>query len=119
MQELEQAMVYTGMSKQVHSEPREAVDRLTHLANAAQKIRMNGSAALDICQVACGVADAYLESGIYLWDYAAAGLIAERAGALLHTQSLPHADGATAVLCSAPGITNALLPYYNQGIPHD
>ena len=42
-----------------------------------------------------------MESGIYLWDYAAAGLIAEQAGALLHTRPLPHADGATAVLCSA------------------
>ena len=80
---------------------------------------MNGSAALDICQVACGVADAYIESGIYLWDYAAAGLIAEQAGALLHTRLLPHADGATAVLCSTPGIAETLLPFYNQGIPDD
>lgn len=119
VKEIEQAMVYTGMSKQVHMETREAVDRLTYLSNAAQKIRMNGSAALDICQVACGVADAYIESGIYLWDYAAAGLIAEQAGALLHTRPLPHADGATAVLCSTPGIAETLLPFYNQGIPDD
>ena len=43
-------MVYTGMSKQVHMETREAVDQLTYLSTATQKIRMNGSAALDICQ---------------------------------------------------------------------
>jgi myo-inositol-1(or 4)-monophosphatase len=119
VQEIQQAMVYTGMSKQLHMDEPAAVHRLTQLSITAQKIRMNGSAALDICQVASGVADAYLESGIYLWDYAAAGLIAEQAGALLHTQTLPNTDDATAVLCSAPGITNALLPFYIEGIPHE
>jgi myo-inositol-1(or 4)-monophosphatase len=45
-----------------------------------QKTRIMGSAAADMCQVACGRADGYYESGIYLWDVAAAGLIVERAG---------------------------------------
>ena len=45
-----------------------------------QKLRILGSAALDICQVAAGRADAFFESGIYLWDVAAAGLIVEQAG---------------------------------------
>ena len=39
-----------------------------------------GSAALDLCQVACGRADGFFENGIHLWDMAAAGLIVERAG---------------------------------------
>ena len=46
-----------------------------------QKIRLFGAAALDLCHVACGRADAFFESGVYLWDIAAGGLIAERAGA--------------------------------------
>ncbi len=45
-----------------------------------QKIRLFGAAALDICHVACGRADAFFESGVYVWDVAAGGLIAERAG---------------------------------------
>jgi myo-inositol-1(or 4)-monophosphatase len=45
-----------------------------------QKIRLFGAAALDICHVACGRVDAFFESGVYLWDVAAAGLIAEQAG---------------------------------------
>ena len=90
-------MVYTGREQTSAHGTRKAVDRLIHLSNAAQKIRMNGSAALDICQVACGVAMLIWSLG-FTSDYAAAGLIAEQAGAILHTRPLPHADGATAAL---------------------
>ena len=40
-----------------------------------------GAAAVDICHVASGAIDGYFETSIYLWDIAASGLIAERAGA--------------------------------------
>lgn len=46
----------------------------------AQKARITGSAALDICRVAQGHAEAYTALGIYPWDTAAAALILERAG---------------------------------------
>lgn len=45
-----------------------------------RKTRIMGSAAADMCQVACGRAEGYYESGIYIWDVAAAGLIINRAG---------------------------------------
>jgi myo-inositol-1(or 4)-monophosphatase len=44
------------------------------------KIRMTGSATLALAYLASGRFDAYLESGIRLWDIAAAGFILERAG---------------------------------------
>ena len=46
------------------------------------KIRMMGAAALDMCMVADGQADAMYEFGLKPWDTAAAGLIAQRAGAV-------------------------------------
>lgn len=46
-------------------------------------IRMQGSAALNMCSVASGAADFYYEYGIHVWDIAAAGIIAEEAGATL------------------------------------
>lgn len=49
---------------------------LTHCAD----LRRLGSAALDICWVACGRLDGYYES-LSLWDFAAARLIAAEAGA--------------------------------------
>jgi myo-inositol-1(or 4)-monophosphatase len=45
-------------------------------------IRRAGSAAVDLCSVACGRVDAYYERGTNYWDIAAGGLIAREAGAL-------------------------------------
>ena len=56
---------------------------MQRMAEIAQRPRVMGSAALDICMVASGKADAYFEPGIYLWDIAAAGLVLERAGGTL------------------------------------
>jgi myo-inositol-1(or 4)-monophosphatase len=50
------------------------------LVRRVLKIRMMGAAALAVVYVASGRFDAYLESGIYLWDIAAGGLILECAG---------------------------------------
>jgi myo-inositol-1(or 4)-monophosphatase len=50
------------------------------LAHSVRKIRIMGSAALDLAYVATGRFDAYIEQGIRLWDIAAGGLIVECAG---------------------------------------
>lgn len=52
------------------------------ISEIAQRPRMLGAAALDICMVAAGRLDGYFESGIYLWDMAAAGLILTQAGGM-------------------------------------
>ena len=49
-------------------------------ASTAQRVRILGSAALDLCRVALGEADVYFESGIFLWDVAAARLMVTEAG---------------------------------------
>jgi myo-inositol-1(or 4)-monophosphatase len=46
-------------------------------------IRRGGSAAVDLCSVAAGRMDAYFERGLNYWDYAAGGLIAREAGAVV------------------------------------
>lgn len=76
---LSEALVLTGLSKHMSAHP-EAASHLIALATRAQKTRVMGAAAVDLCNVACGRADGYYESSIYLWDVAAAGLIVERAG---------------------------------------
>ncbi len=44
-------------------------------------IRRCGSSALDVCAVAEGQLDGYVEEGVQLWDVAASTLVAEEAGA--------------------------------------
>ena len=50
-------------------------------------VRRAGSAALDMCWVACGWLDGYWERGISVWDAAAAVLLIREAGGLACTYS--------------------------------
>lgn len=43
-------------------------------------VRSFGTAAINMCQVALGVAQAYYEFGMHCWDYCAASVIVEEAG---------------------------------------
>lgn len=45
-----------------------------------RKLRLLGSAALSLCYVACGRADAYLEENIMFWDVAAGCALVQAAG---------------------------------------
>jgi myo-inositol-1(or 4)-monophosphatase len=56
--------------------------RFTVLQNASQGVRRLGSAALDICYVACGRFDGFWEQNLNPWDTAAGIVIAAEAGAL-------------------------------------
>lgn len=53
---------------------------LQQMIHRARKCRVLGSAALDTAYVACGRLDAYVETGISLWDIAAGSLLVENAG---------------------------------------
>ncbi|MGE5544374.1 MAG: inositol monophosphatase family protein [Bacillota bacterium] len=58
----------------------------------ALDVRRSGSAALDICYIACGRCDLFFEMSLSPWDYAAASLIVNEAGGVISTmegESLP------------------------------
>lgn len=78
-------------------------------------IRRMGSAALDLCSVACGRVDGYYESGLRPWDHAAGALIATEAGAVTAVPPLVppardhHGDNDPSfVLAAAPGVATEL-----------
>jgi myo-inositol-1(or 4)-monophosphatase len=56
---------------------------ISQILPAVRDIRRAGSAALDLCAVASGQLDAFYESGMHPWDWAAGALIAREAGALV------------------------------------
>ena len=58
---------------------------LTGLLPVVRDIRRIGSAALDLCWVANGRFDAYYESGLHYWDWAAGSVICKEAGGQLAT----------------------------------
>lgn len=62
---------------------------LTHLV---RKLRITGSAALSMTYVASNRFDAYVESGVRLWDIAAAGLVIQSAGGIFWRRALPEPE---------------------------
>ena len=79
---LGQALIGTGFGydagrRQVQGEV------VAALLPQVRDIRRGGSAAVDLCSVAAGRLDAFYERGLNYWDFAAGGLIAREAGALV------------------------------------
>ena len=77
--DLAEAIVSIGFSKDSES-LRVNLPVFNALVPRVLKMRMMGSAALALVFVAGGRFDAYIESGIHIWDIAAGGFILERAG---------------------------------------
>tara|TARA_B100001939_G_scaffold168921_1_gene145669 strand:+ start:518 stop:1237 length:720 start_codon:yes stop_codon:yes gene_type:complete len=53
-----------------------------------KKIRMFGSAALSCAYIASGKCDAYMEKGVYLWDFAAGICLVKEAGGIVEYDEL-------------------------------
>ncbi|AEY92225.1 MULTISPECIES: inositol monophosphatase family protein [Streptomyces] len=78
---LDQALVSTGFNYVTEVRARQA-EIAARLIPVLRDIRRGGSAAVDLCDVACGRLDGYYERGLHAWDFAAGDLIAREAGAL-------------------------------------
>lgn len=97
---LGKATFFTGLTKDIDER---AIRFFGDAARAAHKVRIIGAAAIDTCHVACGRSDGYFEPGLYVWDIAAAGLIAERAGAVCSAYPRDEEHGVR-FLCTNPHI---------------
>jgi myo-inositol-1(or 4)-monophosphatase len=60
-----------------------AMKRFSVFQQASQGVRRLGSAALDLCYVACGKFDGFWEQNLKPWDKAAGAIIAAEAGAVI------------------------------------
>jgi myo-inositol-1(or 4)-monophosphatase len=105
------ALIGTGFSYSVQR--RAWQSRLAaELVTAARDLRRGGSAVLDLCSVAAGWLDGFVEHGLSPWDWAGGALIAAEAGAVLRVPTADGSDpdglGADATVAAAPGIAAAL-----------
>lgn len=111
------ALVGTGFGYRAETR-RQQAKFLTELITQVRDIRRLGSAAVDLCMVACGRLDAYYELHLNSWDAAAGELIAREAGAVTSDFS-----GAAArpeeMLAAAPGVHAALLAAIRSIRPPD
>jgi len=76
----EQSLIATGFNYERHVRAHQAA-AVARMLPRVRDIRRAGSCALDLCGVAAGRLDGYVEEGPELWDDAAGGLIARESGA--------------------------------------
>jgi myo-inositol-1(or 4)-monophosphatase len=97
--DLTHALVATGFGYDPEQRARQA-KALAEMLSRVRDIRRIGSAALDLCSLAAGRVDAYVEEGLQPWDRAAGVLIAREAGVVVTGR---HADEPDESLVVAAG----------------
>jgi myo-inositol-1(or 4)-monophosphatase len=95
--------------------------RLTKLlAGRALRVRMFGSAAIDLAWLAAGRIDASVTLSNHPWDVAAGVIIAREAGAeVLDHDGTEHTIDSAATIAAAPGIRDDVLHLVNPAIAAD
>jgi len=97
----EESLIATGFNYERHVRAHQA-QAVARMLPRVRDIRRAGSCALDLCSVAAGRLDGYVEEGPEVWDDAAGGLIAREAGARVEIRA--GGSGKRLVVC-APGHT--------------
>ena len=86
------------------------IEQFLEVLVQAQSIRRLGSAALNLCFVACGRLDGYWAGKVNSWDIAAGALIATEAGAILTA-----CDGSPFSIAGG-NLTIAATPQLHRGL---
>ena len=84
---LDRALVATGFPYDIRERLPETLGRLGRILGVVQGVRRAGSAALDMCYVACGRFDGFWEENLKPWDTAAGLLLIGEAGGRITTFS--------------------------------
>ncbi|MCX5890748.1 MAG: inositol monophosphatase family protein [Deltaproteobacteria bacterium] len=77
---LDRALVATGFPYDIRERLAETLGRMERILGQVQGLRRGGSAALDLCYVACGRFDGFYEENLKPWDTAAGIVIISEAG---------------------------------------
>ena len=85
---LSDCIIAMGFSKSQNNLEK-SLPHLIRISKRAKKVRIMGSAALELVYVASGRLDAYVERTINLWDVAAGSLLVENAGGEFYTVPAP------------------------------
>ncbi len=78
--ELGRGLFATGFAYDVHRSHDDNLASWAAFVKSARAVRRDGSAALDLCYVACGRFEGYWEQKLHAWDVAAGQLLVEEAG---------------------------------------
>lgn len=105
---LDKSLLATGFAYDLNLRVSQG-ETMAKLLPKIRDLRRNGAAAVDLCYVAMGAIDGYFEGSLKEWDYAAGGLIATEAGAVISGRGGRAADS-DLVVCAGPALHAQLLP---------
>jgi len=77
---LNKSLVATGFGYDIRYNPGKSIEYFARMLLKTQAMRRDGSAALDLCYLACGRFDAFYELRLQPWDVAAGVIIVSEAG---------------------------------------
>ena len=81
---LDSSVIATGFPYDKGTNPDNNSVEASRIIPLVRDLRRFGSAAYDLCSVACGILDGYWEMSLHLWDVCAGILIVEEAGGLVY-----------------------------------
>lgn len=109
------ALLCTGFPYSVREDRRRQLHVFGAFLEEAQAVRRLGSAALDLCYVACGRLDGYWEEKIHIWDVAAGALIVQEAGGRVSGMGgEPHEPFAGHLVAASTDLHDAMLDVIRQ-----
>lgn len=107
---LDQSLLVTGFPYDMHTTREDNLKYFGRLSKRARAVRRLGSAALDLCYVACGRFDGYWELKLAPWDVAAGSLVATEAGAKITTmEGRPFSIFGRSLVAAGPRLHKSLL----------
>jgi myo-inositol-1(or 4)-monophosphatase len=114
VEKLAQSLVSTGFPTQQRASNRN-IYYYWEFTMRSHGVRRDGSAALDLCSVACGRFDGFWEFGLNSWDSAAGMLIVKEAGGrVTNLEGRPYHPGDRSILA-----TNGLIQAEMQRVAAD
>ena len=112
------SLLVTGFPYDINANPGTLLERFNRLLLAAQAVRRLGSAALDLCFVACGRFDGFWEERLKPWDTAAGELIAREAGArVTKFKNQPFGIDQLEIVATNAHIHSQLIDLLNEDVP--
>ncbi len=99
--ELDKGLISTGFPYDLRTNPDKPIREFNRFLMVSQAVRRDGSAALDMCYLACGRYDGFYERNLGPWDTAAGCVIIEEAGGVITDfRGKPFRPGGKTILAS-------------------
>ena len=112
--DLKSSLLCTGFPYNMH-QPNNNIENYAKLVVQTQGVLRLGSAALDLCYVACGRLDGFWEMHLNPWDIAAGALIVQEAGGTVSGISRIEFDLTTGEILASNGLIHQALAEQLKG----